>query len=120
MNTTIISENETEFHFIFNVIKEIRAASKQPDNQAVLDHINKTSATNTDRNHIDEVITSMLEKQLRYDKPSKKGTSYYIMERMNDDLDNNTNNTNDDHITNIDKSQKLLKNTSDNDETFTE
>ena len=41
MNTTINSENETEFHSILNVIKEIIAASKQPDNQATLDHINE-------------------------------------------------------------------------------
>ena len=91
MNTTINSENETEFNFILNVIKEIRAASKRPDNQAILDHINKTSATNMDRNHIDEIISSMLEKQLIYGKSSKKGMSYYIMEQMNDDIDNNTN-----------------------------
>ena len=82
MNTAINSENETESHFILNVIKEIKAASKQPDNQAILDHINKTSATNIDRNHVDEIIISKLEKQLRYDKPSKKGTSYYIMEQI--------------------------------------
>ena len=36
MNTTINSESESEFHFMLNVIKEIRAASKRPDNQAVL------------------------------------------------------------------------------------
>ena len=40
-----------------------------------------------------------------YDKPSKKGTSYYIMEQINDNVDNNTNNTNDGQITNIDNSQ---------------
>ena len=91
MNITINSENETEFNFILNVINEIRAASKRPDNQAILDHINKTSATNMDRNHIDEIISSMLEKQLICGKSSKKGMSYYIMEQMNDDIDNNTN-----------------------------
>ena len=79
MNATINSEGESEFHFILNVIKEIRASSKRPDNQAVLDHINKTSAAIMDRNHIDEIISSMLKKQLIYDKPSKKGTSYYVM-----------------------------------------
>ena len=46
MNTTINSENETEFHFILLVIKEIRTDSKGPDNQDIPDHINKTSATN--------------------------------------------------------------------------
>ena len=109
MNTTINSANETElFHFILNVIKEIRAASKRLDNQAILDHIrrhnqaildhiNKTSATNMDRNHIDKIISSMSERQLIYDQPSKKGMSNYIMKQMNDDINNNntTNNTND-------------------------
>ena len=80
MNTTINSENKTEFHFILNVIKEIIAASKQPDNQAILNHINKTSALSMDHNHMGEILSSILEKQLIYDKPSKKGTSHYIME----------------------------------------
>ena len=51
-----------------------------------------------------------------HDKPSKKGTSYYIMEQMNDDIGNNTNNTNDYQIPNIDNSQELTVNTSDKDE----
>ena len=55
----------------------------------------------------------MLEKQLIYDKPSKKGTYNYLMEQMNDDIDNNTNNTND---RNIDNSQELTINTLNNDE----
>ena len=73
MSTTISSENETEFRFILNVVKEVRAANKRPDNLAILDHINKTSATNMDRNHIDVMISSILERQLIFDKPSKKG-----------------------------------------------
>ena len=56
-------------------MKEIRAGIKRPDNQAILDHTNKTSRTNMDHNHIDKIISSMLEKQLIYDKPSKKGAS---------------------------------------------
>ena len=120
MNTTTNLENETEFHFILNVIKEISEASKQTDDQAILDHINKTSATNMDCNHIDEIISSMLEKQVIYDKPSKKGTSYYIVEQTNDDIGHNTNNTNDYQITNIGNSQELTINTSDKDEKFTE
>ena len=52
------------------------------------------------------MISYMLEKQLIYDKPSKKVTSYYIMERMNDDIDNNTNNTKEDQIT-VDNSHEL-------------
>ena len=54
------------------------------------------SAANMDLNHIDEIIRFLLEKQLIYYKPSKKDTSYYIMEQMNDETDNNINNTNDD------------------------
>ena len=73
-----------------------------------------------DLNHIDKIISSMLEKQLIYDKPSKKGTSDYLMEKMNDDIDNNTNKTIDEQITNIENSQKLTIKTSDNDEKFTE
>ena len=73
-----------------------------------------------DRNHFDEIISSVLKKQLIYDKPPKKGTSYYIMGQMNDDIDNNTNNTNNDQITSIDNSQKRTINTSDNDENSTE
>ena len=73
MSTAISSENETEFRFILNVAKEFRAANKRPDNQPILDHINKKSATNMDRNHIDVMINSILEKQLIFDKPSKKG-----------------------------------------------
>ena len=73
-----------------------------------------------DLNHIDKIISSMLEKQLIYDKPSKKGTSDYLMEKMNDDIDNNTNKAIDEQITNIENSQKLTVKTSDNDEKFTE
>ena len=62
----------------------------------------------------------MLEKQLIYDKPSKKGTSYYIMEQMNDGIDNNTNNSNNYQFTNIDNSQELTINTPDKDEKSTE
>ena len=62
----------------------------------------------------------MLEKQLIYDKPSNKGTSYYIMEQINDDIDNNTYNTNDDQITNIDNLKELTKNNTENDEKSTE
>ena len=72
---TINFENKNEYSFILNVMKEIRAGTKQPDNQSILDHTNKTSRTNMDHNHFDKIISSMLEKQLIYDKPSKKGAS---------------------------------------------
>ena len=102
-----ILKMKLNFFFILNVTKVIRAASKRPNNQAILDQINKASATNLDRNHIGKIISTILEKQLIYDKPSKKGTSYYIMEQINDGIYNNTNNTNDDQITHIDNSQNL-------------
>ena len=58
---SISSGNETEFHFILNLIKEIRAVSKSPDNQAILDHINEASARNMGHNHVGEIINYMLE-----------------------------------------------------------
>ena len=65
-----------------------------------------------DHNQTDEIISSSLEKQLTYDKQSKKGTSYYLKEQINDDIENNTNNTNDDHITNTNNLQQHTINTS--------
>ena len=37
---------------ILNDIKEIRTVNKRLDNQAILDRMNKKSATNVNRNHI--------------------------------------------------------------------
>ena len=42
------------------------------------------------------------------------------MEQLNEDVHNNTNNTNDDQITNIDNSHELTINNDDNDEKSTE
>ena len=42
------------------------------------------------------------------------------MEQINDDIDNNTYNTNDDQITNIDNLKELTKNNTENDEKSTE
>ena len=58
----------------------------------------------------------MLEKQLIYDKPSTKATPYYIMEQVNNDTDNNTNNTNDYQMGNVYDSQEITINTSEKDE----
>lgn len=69
MNTTISSENETTFHFILNVTRELRVVSKRPDNQALLDNINKTSAKKMGLNHTDDIVSSTFEKQMIYDKP---------------------------------------------------
>ena len=120
MNTAINFESESEFRYVLTVVKQIIAASKPSDNQAIMSHIYKTSSANMDLNHIDEVISSMLEKQLIYNKPSKKGSSYYIVEQLNENVHNNTNNTNDDQITNIDNSHELTINNDDNDEKSTE
>ena len=67
-----------------------------------------------DRNHVGQIISTLLVKQLIYNKTTKKSTSYYIIEQMNDDIESNTDNTNDDQTKNIDNSQELIKNTSDN------
>ena len=66
MNTAINFESESEFRYVLTVVKQIIAASKPSDNQAIMSHIYKTSSANMDLNHIDEVISSMLEKQLIY------------------------------------------------------
>ena len=42
------------------------------------------------------------------------------MEQLNEDVHNNTNNTSDDQITNIDNSHELTLNNNDNDEKSTE
>ena len=52
------------------LLKKLEQPVNDPINK--LYWINKTSATNMDQNHIDEIISSMLKKQLIYDKPSKK------------------------------------------------
>ena len=39
----------------------------------------------------------MLHKQLIYDKPLQKGTTYYVMELINEDIENNTDNPNNVH-----------------------
>ena len=72
-------KNEIQFEFIINTIKEIRNNNKRPDNQTIFDHITKSAATNMDHGQIDELISNMLKNGLIYDKPSKKGTSYFIM-----------------------------------------
>ena len=54
----------------------------------------------------------MLVKQLISNKTPKKSRSYYIIEQMNDDIDSNTDNTNDDQIRNMDNSLEFTKNTS--------
>ena len=65
-------QNEIQFEFIINAIKEIRNNNKRPDNQTIFDHVTKTAATNMDHGLIDELISSMLNNGLIYDKPSKK------------------------------------------------
>ena len=40
-----------------------------------------------DHGQIDQLISNMLNNGLIYDKPSKKGTSYFIMEATNNDLE---------------------------------
>ena len=86
-------QNKIQFEFIINAIKEIRNNNKHPDNQTIFDHITKTAATNMDHGQIDELISNMLKNGLIYDKPSKKGTSYFIMEATNNDHEKAGDNT---------------------------
>ena len=51
-------QNEIQFEFIVNAIKEIRNNSKRLDNQPVFDLVTKTVATNLDHSQIDELIGS--------------------------------------------------------------
>ena len=64
--------NEIQFEFIINAIIEIRNNNKRPDNQTILDYVNKTAATNMDHSQIDELVSIMLKNGPIYDKPSKK------------------------------------------------
>ena len=86
-------QNKIQFEFIINAIKEIRNNNKRPDNQPIFDHITKTTATNMDHSQIDESISNMLKNGLIYHKPSRKGTSYFIMEATNNDHEKAGDNT---------------------------
>ena len=39
MNTAINFESQSEFRFVLNIVKQIIAASKPSDNQAIMSHI---------------------------------------------------------------------------------
>ena len=39
-------QNESQFEFIINAIKQIRNNNKRPKNQTIFDHVIKTVATN--------------------------------------------------------------------------
>ena len=54
--------------------------------QKEIQHITKTAAANMDHSQIDELISNMLKNGLIYDKPTKKDTSYFIMEATNNDM----------------------------------
>ena len=47
-------QNESQFEFIINAVKEIRHNNKRPDNQTIFDHITKAVATNIDHSQIGE------------------------------------------------------------------
>ena len=65
-------ENEAVAQFIRDAITAIRNNSKRPEGQSVFDYINKTSVTKMDQKYITSVIKNMLDKNLIYDKPSKR------------------------------------------------
>ena len=78
MTWTSCLENETAAQLIRDAIIAIRNNNKRPDGQSVFEYINKTSATN--QKYITSVIDDLLNKNFIYDKPSKKGSSYFITE----------------------------------------
>ena len=61
--------------------------------QTIFHHITKTAAANMDHGQIDELISNMLKSGLIYDKPSKKGISYFITEAKNNDHEKARDNT---------------------------
>ena len=86
-------QNEIQLEFVINAIKEIRNNNKRPNNQIIFDHVTKMAPTNMDHSQIDELIGSMLNNGLIYDKPSKKDTPYFIMEATNTDKEKAGDNT---------------------------
>ena len=83
-------QNEIQFA---NAFKEIRHNNKLPDNRTNLDHITKTPTTNMNHSQTDELISTKLKNALIYDKPSRKGTSCFIMEGTNRDHEKAGDNT---------------------------
>ena len=65
-------QNESQFEFIINAIKEIRNNNKRQDNQTIFDHVTKTVTANMDHSQIDELISSMLKSRLIFGKSSSK------------------------------------------------
>ena len=61
--------------------------------QKEIQHITKMAAANMDHSQIDELISNMLKNGLIYDKPSKKGTSYFITEATHNDHEKAGDNT---------------------------
>ena len=80
MKSSACLENETTAQLIRDAITAIRNNNKGPDGQSAFKYINKTSATNVGQKYIKLVIEDMLNKNLIHDKPSKKGSSYFITE----------------------------------------
>ena len=64
-------ENKTATQLIRDTITAI-SNNKQPDRQSIFEYINKVSANNTDENYIVTVIEVMLNKNLIYNKTSKR------------------------------------------------
>ena len=67
-------QNEIQFEFIINAIKEIRNDKERSNSQTIF-FVTKTAVTNMDHGQIDELFSSMLKNGQIYDKLSKKGTS---------------------------------------------
>ena len=71
-------EIESFSNYIIDAIKSLRLKNKRPNNELIFDHISKKSATNIDQDFVDIVLTTMLDKNLIYNKPTVRGSSYYI------------------------------------------
>ena len=71
-------EIESFSNYKIDAIKSLRLKNKRPNNESIFDHISKTSATNIDQDFVDIVLTTMLDKNLIYNKPTVRGSSYYI------------------------------------------
>ena len=72
MTLTSCLENETVTQIITDAITTIRNNSKRPDGQSVFEYIRKTAATKIYQKYITSVIEVILNKNVIYDKPSKK------------------------------------------------
>ena len=63
---------------VINAILVIRKNSKRPDNNSVFQYIYDNIHTNINQEYNDELLTFMIDRNLIYNKPTSKGSSYFI------------------------------------------